>query len=115
MKKILFVSLFLLTACPYFGDKITYVGNLKNTYDDSVFLVKLKNGKTYYTLHLEKDEIFSDIYEPRYSLEEKCKKVYFIYKDKDKKELITSFSSLDFIRIGSKLGFSENGIFKLDD
>ena len=115
MKKFLMTFIILLLTACHCGDTIMYFGELKNKYNTGVFLEVQKENEKSYTLYLKKNAIFSDIYNPILLLEQKDKKEYFIYKDQNKRELIASFSSIDFIKVGNKLGFSQKGIFKLND
>lgn len=110
MKKMFIIFiLFILTACQY--NRQFYFGTVKNLYYDDVFIHSSKNNILYI---IEKGESFASEYNPVLYLQEENNTEYFIYKDKEKREFITSFFKTDFIKVGNTLSFDESGVFKIE-
>lgn len=109
MKKIFIMFILLvLTACP--GHVFPVV--IKNMYYDEVYIYS-----PIYNKYLAKGDIFEGFYSTNLSSQERNKYMYFVYKDKNKKELVTSFSQED-LKIGTGwhiLGFDEKGVFEIED
>lgn len=116
MKKIFIMCILLvLTACFHIIYPVFPVV-VKNLYYDEVF-VYVPYFKYNNVLYLKKGDILNLDYNPNISLQDRRDIRYFLYEDKSRKKLITSFNEED-LKIGtghSILSFNENGIFKVEN